>query len=81
MSTVGSVRPVGVQVKRSVMDSGKVCRYILLMAFVRKRVTKTGTVSSALVEAYRDEGRPRQRVLVNLHGAETTLEAMAKLAA
>ena len=51
------------------------------MAFVRKRVTKTGVVSSALVEAYRDKGRPRQRVLANLHGAETTLDALAKLAA
>ena len=52
------------------------------MAFVRKRETKTGAISTALVEAYRDEhGRPRQRVLANLRGAETTLEALARLAA
>ena len=52
------------------------------MAFVRRRTTKAGTVSTALVEAYRDErGRPRQRVLANLHGADTPLEALAKLAA
>jgi hypothetical protein len=52
------------------------------MAFVRKRETKTGAISTALVEAYRDEGgRPRQRVLANLRGADTALEALAKLAA
>jgi len=35
-----------------------------------------------LVEAYRDaDGRPRQRILANLYGAETSLEALAKLAA
>ena len=52
------------------------------MAFVRKRETKTGAVSTTLVEGYRDDGgRPRQRVLANLHGAETTLEALARLAA
>jgi hypothetical protein len=47
------------------------------MAFVRKRGTTT-----ALIEAYRDEaGRPRQRVLANLHGEPDTLSALAKLAA
>ncbi len=52
------------------------------MAFVRKRETKTGAISTALVEAYRDkDGRPRQRVLANLHGAETALDALARLAA
>ncbi len=52
------------------------------MAFVRKRTTKAGSVSTALVEAYRDDaGRPRQWVLANLHGADTTLEALARLAA
>ena len=51
------------------------------MAFVRKRRSAAGHLSTALVEAYRDEeGRPRQRVLVNLHGCETPLEALAKLA-
>jgi aspartate ammonia-lyase len=51
------------------------------MAFVRTR-TKGGSVSTALVEAYRDEqGRPRQRLLANLHGEPDTLSALAKLAA
>ena len=52
------------------------------MTFVRKRTSKAGSVSTALVEAYRDQaGKPRQRILANLHGAETTLEALARLAA
>ncbi len=52
------------------------------MAFVRRRTTTAGAVSTTLVEAYRDEnGRPRQRILANLHGADTLLEALAKLAA
>jgi len=52
------------------------------MAFVRKRTTKTGACSAALVETYRNpDGKPRQRVLANLHGAETVLDALAKLAA
>jgi chromosome segregation ATPase len=52
------------------------------MAFVRKRETEVGSISTALVEAYRDaEGKPRQRTLANLHGAESTLEALARLAA
>ena len=39
------------------------------MAYFRQRITKAGTVSTALVESYRDgQGEPRQRVLVNLHG-------------
>ena len=47
------------------------------MAFVRTRGTTT-----ALIEAYRDEdGRPRQRLLANLHGEPDTLSALAKLAA
>ena len=47
------------------------------MAFVRTRGTTT-----ALFEAYRDEeGRPRQRLLANLHGESDTLNALAKLAA
>ena len=52
------------------------------MAFVRRRNTKSGGLSTALVESYRDaSGRPRQRILANLYGAETPLEALAKLAA
>ncbi len=52
------------------------------MPFVRRRTTKAGSVSTTLVEAYRDEnGRPRQRILANLHGADTLLEALAKLSA
>jgi hypothetical protein len=47
------------------------------MVFVRMRGTTTG-----LIEAYRDEnGRPRQRLLANLHGEPDTLSALAKLAA
>jgi hypothetical protein len=52
------------------------------MAYVRKRTTKAGSVSTTLVESYRDEtGRPRQRILANLHGEPDTLRALAKLAA
>jgi hypothetical protein len=50
------------------------------MAYVRTRTTKAGTLSTALVEAYRDaQGRPRQRLLANLHGEPTPLQALAKL--
>ncbi len=51
------------------------------MAFVRRRKTKGGGLSTALVEAYRDAdgGAPRQRVLANLYGCETPLLAVAKL--
>ncbi len=58
------------------------------MAFVRRRATTSGGlfttpgVCTTLVESYRDtSGRPRQRILANLHGEATTLEALAKLAA
>ena len=52
------------------------------MAFVRRRETKAGGVCTSLVESYRDaKGRPRQRILANLYGAPTPLEALAKLAA
>jgi len=52
------------------------------MAYVRKRTTKAGSLSTTLVESYRDKsGRPRQRVLANLHGEPDTLRALAKLAA
>ncbi len=51
------------------------------MAFVRRRTTRAGGVSTTLVESYRDDtGRPRQRVLANLYGCATPLEALAKLA-
>jgi hypothetical protein len=51
------------------------------MAFVVRRTTKTGSLSTALVESYRDEqGRPRQRLIANLHGEPTPLQALAKLA-
>src|SRR6478672_2127234 len=51
------------------------------MAYVKRRTTKTGAISTTLVESYRDErGRPRQRILANLHGAEDTLHALARLA-
>jgi hypothetical protein len=52
------------------------------MAYVVRRITKAGTVSTALIESCRDEqGRPRQRLLANLHGEPTVLKALAKLAA
>ncbi len=58
------------------------------MAFVRRRVTTSGGpfttpgVCTTLVESYRNpSGRPRQRILANLYGEATTLEALAKLAA
>ena len=52
------------------------------MAYVRARTTAAGVPSTALVEAYRDaQGRPRQRLLANLHGEPTLLKAMAKVAA
>jgi hypothetical protein len=50
------------------------------MAFVRKRATKAGSTSTALVEAYRDHnGRSRHRILANLHGEPDVLSAIAKL--
>jgi hypothetical protein len=52
------------------------------MAYVKTRTTKAGSISTALVEAYRDEkGRPRQRLLASLHGEPDALTALAKLAA
>jgi hypothetical protein len=52
------------------------------MAYVRHRTTKTGAVSTVLVESYRDEnGKPRQRILANLHGEPDVLSAHAKLLA
>jgi hypothetical protein len=50
------------------------------MAFVVRRTTKAGSLSTALVESYRDEqGRPRHRLLANLHGEPDPLRALAKL--
>ncbi len=58
------------------------------MAFVRRRTTTSGDifttpgVCTTLIESYRDtSGRPRQRILANLYGEATPLEALAKLAA
>ena len=50
------------------------------MAYIRRRTSKNGSVSTTLIEAYRDDqGRPRQRVLAKLHGESTSLDALAKL--
>ena len=52
------------------------------MAFVRTRTTAGGTVVTTLMESFRDEeGRPRQRTLANLHGAESVDQALARLTA
>lgn len=52
------------------------------MAFVRRRTTANGTLVTTLMESYRDaEGRPRQRTLANLHGAESADQALARLGA
>ena len=52
------------------------------MPFTRKRTSKAGSISTTLVESYRNEaGRPRIRILANLHGERDTLSALAKLAA
>jgi hypothetical protein len=49
------------------------------MAYVRQRTTKAGSLSTALVEAYRDaQGRPRQRLLVNMHGEPDVVRALVK---
>jgi len=38
------------------------------MPHIAQRKTKAGSLSTALVQSYRDEqGRPRQRLLANLH--------------
>jgi hypothetical protein len=51
------------------------------MTYVKTRKTGSGAISTALVEAYRNkDGRPRQRVLANLHGEPDALRALAKLA-
>jgi hypothetical protein len=50
------------------------------MTYIRRRSTKAGSVSTALVESYRDDkGRPRQRLLANLHGEPDIVSALAKL--
>jgi hypothetical protein len=49
------------------------------MAYVRRRVTSSGSFSTALVEAYRDDrGRPRQRLLANMHGEPDVMRALVK---
>jgi hypothetical protein len=49
------------------------------MAYIRRRTSKAGAISTALVEAYRDgQGRPRQRLLANLHGELTPLKCFAR---
>ena len=51
------------------------------MPYIKTRTTKAGRASTTLVESYRDDnGRPRQRILANLHGEPGTLEALVKLA-
>jgi hypothetical protein len=51
------------------------------MAFIRKRTTENGVASTALVEAYRDGGKPKHRTIANLHGCSTLAEALGRLAA
>ena len=52
------------------------------MAFVRRRTTPGGTLVTTLMESFRDaEGRPRQRTLANLHGADSADQALARLTA
>ncbi|HBF60395.1 MAG TPA: hypothetical protein DDW48_02795 [Methyloceanibacter sp.] len=51
------------------------------MAFIKRRITKAGTTSTALVESYRGEGGPRQRVIANMHGMESLAVALGRLAA
>jgi hypothetical protein len=41
------------------------------MAFIRKRTTRRGVISTALVESYRQDGKIRHRLIANLHGAES----------
>jgi hypothetical protein len=53
------------------------------MAFVRTRKTDglcRETISTVLLESYRENGRVRQHILANLHGEPDTLSALAKLA-
>ncbi len=55
---------------------------LLIMAFVRRRTTRGGTLVTTLMESFRDvEGRPRQRTLANLRGAESADQALARLTA
>jgi len=52
------------------------------MAYIKTRKTSSGAISTSLVEAYRDaQGRPRQRIIANLHGEPDVTSALAKLAA
>lgn len=51
------------------------------MAFIRTRKTRTGVISTALVESYRRDGKSRHRIIANLHGAESLTVALGRLAA
>jgi len=51
------------------------------MAFIRKRTTRRGVISTALVESYRQDGKIRHRLIANLHGAESLVAAVGRLAA
>ena len=51
------------------------------MAFIRKRTTRRGVISTALVESYRQDGKIRHRLIANLHGAESLVAALGWLAA
>jgi chromosome segregation ATPase len=52
------------------------------MAFIVRRTTKTGAISTALVESYRGpDGKPHHRWLANLRGSETLQAALGRLAA
>ena len=51
------------------------------MAFIRKRTTRRGVISTALVESYRQDGKIRHRLIANLHGAESLVAALGRLAA
>ena len=51
------------------------------MAFIRKRTTRRGVISTALVESYRQDGKIRHRLIANLHGAENLVAALGRLAA
>lgn len=49
------------------------------MAFVRKRVTRAGAVTTTLMETYREGGTVKQRTIANMHGAETVEGALREI--
>jgi hypothetical protein len=51
------------------------------MAFIGKRTTRRGVVSTALVESCWQDGKLRHRLIANLHGAENLVAALGRLAA